>query len=276
MKDWYGKTVLVTGGSSGIGKECCRLFAEDGYDVWCASRSVEGGGKEDFPSGGSIRYVGMDVTDGASVEKAVAFVAGHSGGIGVVINCAGIGIGGPSEDTPIEDVHSLMETNYFGVLRVNTAVLPFMRGAGKGLVLIVSSVAGLISLPYQGHYCSSKYALEAYTEALRMELRLFPGLKVSLIEPGDTKTGFTDARRMSIDNTSPYYANCVRSVAVMEKDERNGKPPSSSAQVALRLAQKKNPRLRNIVGADYKLLATLKKLLPAALIEFVVRKIYLK
>ena len=256
--------VLVTGASSGIGKETADLFAMNGFTVYAASRHP----KE--TSNPSIVPLAMDVTDPDSVRKAASGIDE----LGIIVHCAGIGISGSAEMTPIERAKAQMETNYFGVLNVNNAFLPLLRKNKRSHVLITSSVAGLIAIPYQSHYSSSKYALEAYAQALRMEASQF-GVRVALVEPGDTKTGFIKARTSDEPENSPYFEQCKSSVEHMAHDEQNGKTPDSVARVFLKLAHRKNPPVRSAVGLDYKALALLAKLLPARLANWIVKLIYI-
>lgn len=271
MKYPYGKNILITGAGSGLGKSSAEYFAQAGYSVWGVSRSC--GRSERRVGAGVIRMLPMDVTDDASVDAAAAEILAQSGGIGTVLHCAGFGIAGACEDTPLEAAHAQMETNYFGVLRVNRAILPSMRAQGFGLILVTGSVAGLVSIPFQSHYASSKFALEAAVQALRMECRPF-GIRAALLEPGDTRTGFTGARKMALPEASPYRAACERAVGKMAHDEENGKSPESVAKKALALAQKRNPRMHNVIGADYRLLAGLIKLLPEGAVEAILRRMY--
>lgn len=267
----YGKNILITGASSGLGKSAAEHFAREGYSVWGVSRSC--GRTEERRGAGVIRTLPMDVTDDASVEAGVREILAQSGGIGIVFHCAGFGIAGACEDTPIEAARAQMDTNYFGVLRVNRALLPSMRAQGFGLVLVTSSVAGLVSIPFQSHYASSKFALEAAVQAMRMECRPF-GIRAALIEPGDTRTGFTGARKIALPPDSPYREACERAVGKMARDEQNGKPPESVAKRALVLARRKNPPMHNVIGADYRLLALLIKLLPERAAEAILQMIY--
>ena len=191
----------------------------------------------------------------------------------ILLHCAGMGIAGAAEDTPEEAVRAQFEVNYFGVLRVNRVFLPMLREKGGGLVLLMSSVAGRLPLPYQSHYSATKYALDTYAESLRMEGAQF-GLRAALIEPGDTKTGFTGARRMAMPEGSPYAKSCESAVARMAKDEQNGAPPERAARAALKLAQKKNPPVRVTVGAAYQLVLFLRRVLPARACEFVLQRMY--
>ena len=263
-KSPYLMKVLVTGASSGIGKETADLFALNGFTVYAASRHP----KE--TKNPSIIPLTMDVTDLDSVRNAVSKIDE----LGIIVHCAGFGISGSAEMTPLERAKAQMETNYFGVLNVNSIFLPLLRKNKRSLVLITSSVAGLIAIPYQSHYSSSKYAIEAYAQALRMEASQF-GVRVALVEPGDTKTGFTKARTSDEPESSPYFEQCKSSVAHMAHDEQNGKTPDSVARVFLKLAYRKNPPVRCAVGLDYKALALLAKLLPARLANWIVKLIYI-
>jgi len=271
MKKPYGKTILITGASSGIGLAAAQCFAKDGYTVWAASRHCE---RKSAPYGaGVIHTIPMDVCDEHAVKLAVETILIESGEIGIVLHSAGWGIAGAAEDTPLEEVNAQMETNYYGVLRVNRAVLPAMREKKRGFILAISSVAAVLSIPFQSHYCSSKRALEAYIETLRMEARSY-GIRAAYIQPGDTKTKFGNARVFAISEDSPYKQQCRRSVAVMERDERGGHTPESVAKVAFRLAGRKNPPVRVTCGLDYKLLRVLSRMLPKRWVEGILRGKY--
>ena len=270
MKNVYGKHVLVTGASSGIGRAVAIAFAEAGCEVTGVSRHCEDGAAEEIGSGCIVSRV-CDVTDEAAVEALISSLPE----INIAVLCAGMGVAGPAEELPMALARKQMEVNYFGVLTVGHAVLPRMRKQGKGLFLVISSIAGRVPIPMQCHYSSSKYALEAYVEAVRMEMKSF-GVRASLIEPGDTKTGFTAAREgYSIPDDSPYKGIYEKSIARMAHDEQTGKPPESVAEVALKLVGRKNPPARVAVGGGYKALMFLHRLFPDRLTEWVLSKIYL-
>ena len=269
----YGRVIVITGASSGIGLACAKAFAHKGYRVWALSRRAEGPSQ---PLGeGELHPLPCDVRHDQSVKEAVEHILTAEGEIGTVLHCAGFGIAGAADDTPLEAVRAQMETNYFGVLRLNQQLLPIMRANGGGLILIMGSVAGLIPIPYQSHYSSSKYALEAYTETLRMEGHSF-GLRACILEPGDTRTGFTEARKPALPEASPYGSACRRAVDRMAADEKKGHPPEKVARVALRVAQRKSPPVRRAIGLSYKAVALLRRLLPSRTVEWLLRIKYLK
>ncbi|MCL2126466.1 MAG: SDR family NAD(P)-dependent oxidoreductase [Oscillospiraceae bacterium] len=272
MKFRYGKYVLLTGGSSGIGLATADLFATNGYVVYAGSRDPSLDVRP-FPGGGEVRPFKIDVRDEASVKEAVGAILSEAD-IGIVVHCAGMGIACPAEDFPADAVDRQIDTNFLGVLRVNSQVLPHLRERGNGLCVTTGSVAGMFPVPFQSHYCSSKAALDLYSAALRMELRDF-AVRASLLMPGDTSTGFTSARTYVIDDSSVYYETCLKAVKKMEKDEVEGKQPITAARAIFKLCNAKNPPARRIVGFDYKALAFLSRLLPYWLVEYILRKMYL-
>jgi len=271
MKHIYGKNVLLTGGSSGIGMATAELFAKCGYTVYSASRNPKNV-RRVFDGGGEIIPVTLDVRDIESVKRATESILTQSD-TGIVIHCAGVGIACAGEEFNETAINDLMDTNFNGVLRVNNYVLPHLRKRGSGLCIIVGSVGGVFPIPFQSYYCASKAALDLYSASLGMELHKY-GVKVSLVMPGDTNTGFTGARKYEIDESSPYYEDCVRAVGKMEKDELAGKSPESVARVMLNLCSQKKPPARVTVGFDYKMLTFMRRLLPNRFVLFLLRKVY--
>ncbi|MBQ7065179.1 MAG: SDR family NAD(P)-dependent oxidoreductase [Firmicutes bacterium] len=265
----YGKNVFVTGASSGIGKACAEAFAAAGFHVVGVSRHIE----EDerlFEGGGSLRTMPMDVTDAEAVHRVVSGMEQ----VDIAVLCAGMGVAGPAEELPMDLARLQMEVNYFGVLQVASEILPRMREQGKGLFMVMSSIAGKVPIPMQCHYSSSKYALEAYVEAVRMEMKPF-GVRAVLLEPGDTKTGFTASRQSNVREDSPYAGICRTSVARMEKDEQNGRPPESASDVALRMSMRRNPPVRVAIGFEYKLLMFILRLVPDRMKSWILGLMYL-
>ena len=273
LNQHYSDYVFLTGGSSGIGRAIAELLAQNGYIVFSASRNPPSDTKF-YPSGGEIRPVTIDVRNAESVEKAAEFVS-KGADIGIIIHCAGIGIACPGESFPVNAVNDLMDTNFTGVLRVNHSFLPRLRERGGGLCIIIGSVGGIFPIPFQSHYCASKAALDIYSAALRMELSDF-NVQVSLVLPGDTNTGFTNARSYEIDKSSPYYEKCISAVRKMEKDELKGHPPESVAKVVLKICRRKKAPQRVTIGFGYKLLVFFRRLLPNAIIEKLLKSMYIK
>jgi NAD(P)-dependent dehydrogenase (short-subunit alcohol dehydrogenase family) len=196
-------SVLITGATDGLGKAAAVLLAERDYRVFAAGRSPEKRAQLDALAREKklpLESVELDVCDDASVRAAVQHVLAKAGAIDVLINNAGIGYMGTIEDLQLADWRRQFETNVFGVLRVTQAALPSMRERRRGRIVMMSSVAGLVTAPAQGAYSSSKHALEGLTNALRLEMYPF-GIDVVLIEPGYIATGMQQA---AADLTSGY------------------------------------------------------------------------
>ncbi len=268
------RVVLITGASVGFGKACAENLGRLGHRVYGTSR------RAGFPDPADLRssplMVPMDVCDDDSVRRAVDFIVKQEGRIDVVVNNAGVGLAGAVEDTLVEEARALFETNFFGVLRVCRAVLPTLRAQGSGLIVNVSSLGGLVTIPFQGFYSASKYALESMSDALRMELRPF-GIHVTLLEPGDFKTGFTESRAFASGSGegSAYDERCRRAVAVMEQDEQNGADPRQLAELLAKIIANPSPRNRYSVGAlTQRLAVAARHVLPSALLDRALRAVY--
>jgi len=275
MKFAYGKVVLITGASSGIGEATAKYLAKQGCRVYGTSRRAENGTViyEDNDSKGFFKMVRLDVCDDQSAQDAVSYIMEIEGRIDVLINNAGFGISGAIEETSESEAFSQFNTNFFGVHRMCRRVLPIMRSQKRGLIINISSVAGQFPIPYQSMYSASKYALEAYTEALRMEVRDF-GIRAAIVEPGDTRTGFTDNRYYCKAFENTVYPKCKDSIDKMVKDERNGASPEDISRVILKLLGKKEPPIRVTVGFAYKAFVFLKRLLPSRFAEYILSKMY--
>ncbi|MCF8076936.1 MAG: SDR family oxidoreductase [Desulfotignum sp.] len=266
-KQTSSKTVLITGASSGIGKCTADYLATKGYQVYGTSRHPEScpGIKNGF-------MIKMDVCNIASVKEAIAHIVGKEGHIDVLINNAGFGIGGAIEDTSTEMAKALFDTNFFGICRVLQEVLPVMRRQSGGLIINMSSIGGLIGLPFQGIYSASKFAVEGLSEALYKELSL-SAINVVLIEPGDFKTEFTANRQ--IINTTHHADQFQRTMTVIENDEQTGQPPVKIAHLIEKIINTPNPGLRYAVGAfDQKLSIFLKKILPNRWFDQIIMSYY--
>jgi NAD(P)-dependent dehydrogenase (short-subunit alcohol dehydrogenase family) len=269
MAEISEKVILVTGASSGIGRACAMALVQQGHRVYGTSRAP-------CSADGDFTMLPMDVTDAATVQAAVQTLLEREGRIDVVVNNAGIGYGGAVEDTAIEEAQATFETNFFGALRICHAVLPAMRAQGSGTIINISSIGGMISLPFQGLYSASKYALEGMSEALRMEVKRF-GVHVVLVEPGDTATQFTANRRTTrgADENSVYREAYRRTLAQIEADERNGAAPETVARTVLRIVDSPHPKVRYVVGPFHQKLAVLvKRLIPSGVFERIIMMTY--
>lgn len=233
--------MLVTGASSGLGAATAAHLAGLGHRVYAASRR---GTVEATSLAVPLR---IDVDDDASVGEGIAQVWRNEGRIDVVVNCAGYGVAGPIEDTPVAMAQAQFNTNVFGVLRVCQSVLPLMRRERAGLIVNVTSIAGELSLPFQGIYSATKFAVEGLSEALHAEVRPF-GIHVVLVQPGDFRTGFTAARRTVAAEGSAYAARSRHALATAGRDERAGADPQQLARVIARIVGSRRPRLRYVVG----------------------------
>jgi NAD(P)-dependent dehydrogenase (short-subunit alcohol dehydrogenase family) len=248
------RTVLVTGASSGIGYACAQLLATRGHTVVGASRRRV--------DGVAWRPLVMDVDDDGSVAAGVAGVVREHGGLDAVVACAGWGLAGSVEQTPITDARAQLETLFFGTVRVVTAALPALRER-RGRVVLMSSIGGLIGLPFQAYYSAGKFALEGWAEALAWEVAPL-GVRVTLVEPGNFHTGFTEGRRVvAVDGDDPYAEARRKAIAQMEHDEVNGKDPARVAAVVEKVLTARRPPRRVTVGPVMERLGPFaKRLLP--------------
>ena len=262
-----GPVVLITGASSGIGKICAEHLHTRGYRVYGTSRRAA---QAPSPPADSFQLIAMDVTSEDSVAQALQSILSREGRLDVVFNNAGDGIAGSVEDTSIEEARQQLDTNFFGVLRVCRAALPILRRQGAGLIVNVSSLGGLVGLPFQGLYSASKFAVEGMSEVLRMEVRPF-GVRVALIEPGDFRTGFTAQRRkvLAAQHDSAYTERFGKALAVMERDETHGADPLAVARLLERIINTRSPRPRYKVGGFFQTLSVglLRKILPQKVFE---------
>ena len=277
----HKKTVLITGGTDGLGRAATLVLARKGYAVFAAGRSPEKrqeldslAQKEKIP----VRTLEMDVTDNLSVEIGVEFVLEKGGGIDVLINNAGVGYMAVVEELRLEDVRKQFETNLFGVLRVTQAVLPRMRARRHGRILMMSSVAGLISPPTYGAYSSSKHALEGLTNSLRLEMYPF-GVDVILIEPGYIVTNFQQTVKELAEpyveraKAGPYakiYSGAWGGANRGRSSSRT--TPEDCALVMLQAIESPHPKARYTVTPLAKWTSLAKRVLPDTLLDSFLRR----
>ncbi len=233
--------IIITGASSGFGKATAELLSSQGHTVYGLCRRPV-----DHPR---IKYLTCDVRDRSQVGAVVARVVEEQGRVDVLVNNAGMGIGGALELATEEEIDLQMGTNFMGCVNLCQAVLPHMRRQRAGKIINLSSVGGLMGLPYQGFYSASKFAIEGFSEALAAEVTRF-GIRVCMVEPGDFATGFTASRRNSqatLDDAD-YGPVFRRTLGLIEKEENGGLQPEVLARRIARLVEKKRPPLRNVVA----------------------------
>ena len=249
--------ILITGITSGFGRAMAQQLSEDGHKVYGTHRL-------DCDPIPGVTYIKADVRDEESLRMAVDTVMEKEGCIDTVISNAGMGIGGPLEFTSIDDAQRQMDVNFMGMVRLLNQVVPVMRRQRHGHIICISSIGGLMGLPYQGMYSASKFAIEGYCEALRLELRRF-GIHVTVINPGDFFTGFTAARTKNLPpDAAAAYPGYSASMASIESDERSGLQPDYLARRMSRIVRKRRPANRYIIATFVQRLSvTLKAILPA-------------
>ena len=258
------KVTIVTGGTSGIGLAAAQALAKSGWTVHTFSRR---GSTAD-----GLCHHPVDVTDEAAVSTAVEQIAAVEGRLDLVVHCACFGISGAVEFTETDDARRLFETNFFGAVQVNKAVIAHLRKT-KGRIIHVSSVAAPAAIPFQTYYSASKAAVNAYSMALANELRPF-GISVCAVMPGDIRTGFTAAREKSIRGNDLYAGRIERSVGRMERDEQNGMSPDTVGAFLCRVAHKRSIRPLYTIGLSYRLVCLLIRLLPASLVNRIIYTLY--
>ena len=220
------KVILITGATSGIGKACADYLAATGWRVFGTGRNVHASAA----SNGGVEMIAMDVDDELSVQAGVTQVLAQAGRLDAVVNNAGFSLMGAVEDTSLEEAKAQFDTNFFGALRVCRAALPALRASGGGYVINISSLAGIVGLPFSGLYCASKFALEGMSESLRHEARPF-GIQVVLVEPGDFRTQTTAKRRVAAaSQTSVYKGSFDKFKQKQDHDESTGPTPEPVAQ----------------------------------------------
>ncbi len=259
------KIAIVTGGSSGIGRETALALRARGCTVYEFSRR-----DADVPG---VRHIRCDVSDEAQFAAAVKEVFDAEGRIDILVNNAGFGISGAAEFTDNAQAKKLLDVNLFGAVNGCKAVLPIMRAQGGGRIVNLSSVAAPCAIPFQVWYSVSKAAVSTYTAALANEVRPW-GITLCAVMPGDIRTGFTAAREKSIAGDDVYGGRIAKSVAVMEHDEETGMDPAVAGRYIAKLALQKRVKPEYAVGAKYKFLAVLAKLLPCRLRNRIICLLY--
>ena len=256
------KIILITGASSGVGRATARLLAERGYQVLGTSRNPDS--SDAIPS---VEMLKLDVRSDAAVSACVD----AAGPIDVLVNNAGYELAGAVEEASLDELTAQFETNFFGVARMVKAVLPIMRRRKRGRIINVSSLAGMVPIPFMGIYSASKFALEGYTAALRHEVSPF-NVHVSLVEVGFLRTPMMEHRqvvRETIEDYGPWRRSALDAVATAEQQ---GPGPELVAQTIRAIVESSKPRLRYVRGREANLVSRLQRWLPEAVFETGVRR----
>lgn len=250
------KVIIITGVSSGFGKATAELLASHGHKVYGICRR-----KADHPN---INYIQCDVRDVETISLKIKEIYDKEGAIDVLINNAGMGIGGSLEMATREEIDTQMNVNFMGCVNMCQKVLPYMRKQQYGKIINLSSIGGIMGLPYQGFYSASKFAIEGFSEALSAEVKGF-GIHVSLVEPGDFATNFTASRKnsqatMEDPNYGPIFK---RSLELIEKEEKKGLTPDTLARKIEKIVDANHPHLRYVVANFEQWLSVmLKRIIP--------------
>lgn len=266
------KIILVTGASSGLGLATATNLYEKGYTVYAGARSFKTGSTERSQlNQGVLHKVYLDVTDEQSIENLTNDIIRTEGRIDVLVNCAAILILGSVEEIAMEEFHKVLDTNLYGTMRMCRNILPFMRERKKGLIINFSSGAGLVGLPFQSAYSSSKFAIEGFSETLRWEVKNF-GIDVVVVEPGDSKSGSKNYRLHSVNSNlekSPYLANFKSVTEKFTSDEAKGAEPTMVANKVHKIITKSKPHIRYNVFRSVEKLLGVKMILPSKVVEMI-------
>ncbi|TFW71601.1 short-chain dehydrogenase/reductase [Methylotenera oryzisoli] len=260
------KIAIVTGASSGIGAATAELLANSGYKVYGTSR------KGAQASQRSYKMIALDVNSEESIDAALNEVVQIEGRIDLVVNNAGFGVApAGAEESSIEQTKMIFDTNFFGIVRMTRAVVPYMRKQGEGRIINIGSILGLIPAPYMATYAATKHAVEGFSESIDHELRT-RGIRVSVVEPGYTNTHF-EANTQEVDAKLDEYTTARKALAkLMKIAVAGGDDPKVVANVVLKAANAKHPKLRYAAGKLACRLSFLRRFAPAALVDMGIRK----
>lgn len=278
------KIVLITGCSSGFGYLTALTLARNGYITKASLRDINSDKAKELQKTAThenlpLEIVQIDVTDENSINKTYEYLQNKNELPDVLINNAGYGYLGTVEDAPLDEVKNQYETNVYGALRMIKKFVPHMREQQKGLIINISSVAGIAPFPLYGIYSSSKFALESLAETLNFELDQF-GINVVLIEPGSFSTNFGKNRLHSVTHTHSAYVKLEKTFFERLEHSNNklipGQNPQEVANLILRVIESKSPKLRYLIGKDAHLYAFLKRHIPYSLWKLLLNIAYRK
>lgn len=264
------KVILVTGASSGLGREIARQMHNKGHIVYAAARSLTDGSSDK-----NYYTCKLDVTDETASSAVLDKIISREGKLDILVLAAGFGLAGAVEDTSIEEAKNQLETNFFGAMTLLPITIASMRHNKGGTIVFLGSVAGVLPIPFQAYYSAGKAALTAFSLALADELKPF-GISCLLVQPGDTRTGFTGSRIFSEKSgqSSAYYDRCRKSIERMAQDEENGMTAAKTASMIVARILRKRPPLIYTPGFKYNVFLFLNRLLPIRIVRLVVRLLY--
>ena len=257
------KVALVTGSSSGIGLETSLALARDGYYTFASMRDIKKAGELEHAAKKenlSIEIIALDVDKEESIVSAIKKITTEKGRLDVLVNNAGYGQFGCTEDVSVDDFRKQFETNFFSIVRIIQEVSPIMRNQNSGIIVNISSVVGRIGLPGSPAYISTKFALEGLSECLRYELGQF-GIKTTLIEPGVIKTNFFNSMKVPESKIDPKYKTLTDNIlGGLKMMVEMGTAPSQVADVIIKAINDKEILPRYIVGTDAAMFLEAKKM----------------
>jgi NAD(P)-dependent dehydrogenase (short-subunit alcohol dehydrogenase family) len=274
------KLALVTGSSSGIGLLTAVELALNGYRVVATMRNLESRGRLEKAAlkagvGDQLDIRRLDITEFDSLPDAVEAIVRDHGRISVLINNAGFSVAGFAEDMTLDELRRQLETNFFGNVAMTKAVLPLMRKQKSGHIITVTSVGGRLGHPMLSAYCASKYALEGWSESLRIETHSL-GIRVSLVEPGAYDTDIWERNvviaKGSLDPASPNKERSQRFAEFIKSSAKHRRDAREVAKLIVRIAGNPNPRLRYLIGTDAKIQIWLKRIVPWRRYERIIAK----
>ncbi len=257
------KVVLITGGSSGIGKSIGIYLRSKGFSVYGTTRDLK-----KHPDFSSFELLELDVTDSESIQIAIHQIIKKEGRLDVLVNNAGIGITGPVEETPHDEILKAFDTNFHGPLYMIKAVLPQMRKQQAGLIINITSIAGYMGLPYRGVYSATKGAMALITEAFRMEIKDF-GIHMTTLAPGDFATNIATGRyHVPVSKSSPYKKHYADTLQMINDDVDSAGDPIAVAEKVLKIIKTTKPKVHYKVGMPMQIFSlVLKKILPDKIYE---------
>jgi NAD(P)-dependent dehydrogenase (short-subunit alcohol dehydrogenase family) len=259
------RVALVTGASFGIGRACADHLAAAGLKVYGTSR------RPAKAAGTGVPMLALDVCRDNSVKACVDRVIAESGRIDVLVNNAGIAMEGAVEETGLDEIRAVLETNFFGAVRMIRAVLPIMRRQQGGRIINMGSVAGFLPMPYSAAYCASKHALRGFSESLDHEVRRF-GVHVSVIEPGFIRTGIVEHSPLTANPSEPYISARSKPAQVFRQEIAQGIDPGVVARTVVEAATADHPLLRYLPDGMACLFALFRAVVPSPLFDFAFRK----